>query len=639
MFPESEHDDSAPLSFHVSPALVLQYLWKRRLWMMLGLCLGILAGLGAAMSVKPVYEARTVMIRHQKNPNAPDRLYQEPSLRTLLETVRLRDNLVVLKKRLALEAPLDSLYKQFDIRPGHRSDIVQILARAETPKQAARLSLSLSEIFQERSAGLTRSVAQRDYAFRKSQQKQFEDRLIQAQDNLAAFQKKHNLPFFEARMAQHLQHIQSLEEALIAARLSTTRSEQALQNMAQTLEGRTETVKVSEVQQHPEILKKRQLAQKEAALLKRYTSEHPAVQAVQEEMIALEVQGTEPVVTQETFAMDPVVEALKIAQAGEETALPGHRRAVSALQAELKEKKAQLTTWAAWEKEMKNLQREIERASENLRENAYQLNLAEGATAARVSSFDILESADPPEQPLPTRRKLLVLGGALAGLFLSTGLNVAQTVIKPHVWHQDQLPLLGISLLGQLKKWGKWEALEASSTCEMESSELMLAQRTWQWMEAIRKSPLKRERPLVILVTSLEKTTGTARFMERCTRWFSTQQMTLSTVRCTEESSLFSAHLHGESEALIPAQHTTYTPRPQLPVYQRLETAITQSPGDVVLWELPPVADRPDWWESLLPHADGVVWLVEKGKTTHGDLKKQVQHASNIEHQGVWYDT
>jgi putative inorganic carbon (HCO3(-)) transporter len=75
-----------------------------------------------------------------------------------------------------------------------------------------------------------------------------------------------------------------------------------------------------------------------------------------------------------------------------------------------------LRQYALLEKDFNNLQREIDIIAENLRENEFKLAEAENAMQGNISSFDILERASVPTDPLPTRRKLLLLASLIAQL-------------------------------------------------------------------------------------------------------------------------------------------------------------------------------------------------------------------------------
>jgi len=420
-------------------------------WILLSTALLGALGFWLTQQIQPQYEARTVLIRHNKNTSVNPDIYYEPSLRTMLETVKVRENLTWLKQDLKLEATEEALFKQIDLRPGNRNDVIQLLATASDPQMAARMANRMAEIFQVSSAGVSRSVAERVFRFRQQQHDALQKKMQVAQNQLAAFQAQHKVAFFTEQTRLVMEQIKQLELDASRAQLQVQQDSLQLQSIAQELASRPEDIRVTSTVRHRTRVRIEDLRTELRGLQERYTEQNPKVLAIQQQIQVLEdsLKADTPLIPEEeSFAMDPVVKELKIRQAELSSGLSGSQQGMGALQEQIKKQQEKLKQYALLEQDFNHLQREIEIITDNLRENAFRLAEAENAMQGNISSFDILERASVPVEPLPTRRKLLLLAALAAGLGLGLAGVWLRTLLEPRLLSPQQLTALQWPCLG-----------------------------------------------------------------------------------------------------------------------------------------------------------------------------------------------
>jgi uncharacterized protein involved in exopolysaccharide biosynthesis len=309
----------------------------------------------------------------------------------------------------------------------------------------------MAEIFQASSAGVSRSVSERVVRFRRQQSAALKQQLQMAQNKQAAFQARHKVAFFTEQTRLVMEQIKQLELDASRAQLQVQQDTLQLQSIARELAARPEDIRVTSTVRHRTRVKIEELRTELRGLQERYTDNNPKVVAIQQQIRTLETslhQAGNPTPEEESFAMDPVVKELKIRQAELNSGLSGSRSNIQSLQAQIQQQQKKLNQYALLEKDFNNLQREIERISENLRENDFRLAEAENAMQGNISSFDILERASAPTEPLPTRRKLLVLMAIAAGFSLGLASLWLRTLFAPRLLSLKQLTALQFPCLG-----------------------------------------------------------------------------------------------------------------------------------------------------------------------------------------------
>ncbi|MGV3526678.1 MAG: GumC family protein [Candidatus Sericytochromatia bacterium] len=579
--------------------------------------LGTAAGYAASRRIQSRYQAQAVLLRHNKNTSVNPDIYFEPSLRTLLETVKLRGNLEALKARLGITLTDEQLFKSIEVKPGNRSEIIQIVATAERPELAAEMANGISLIFQRSSAGVSRSVAERVWRFRTDQRAALVAELNAAQNRLAAFQKRHQVSFFSDTTRLLLEQIKQFELDQSNARLQLQRDRLGMAEMARELGQRPENIRVTSTVRHRTRVRYDELQNELKALLERYTEDNPKVISLRDQLSALEKQmavAGPAVAEEESFGMDPVVRELKIRHAELAAGISGSERQVDSLGKAIQQQRQQLTKLAALEKDYDNLRREVDRVSENLRENDFRLAEATNAMRSNISSFDVVEPATPPATPLPTGRKLLLGGGLGLGLLLGLALPLGRELADLRIKSPRQFPALGLDYLGWLPR-------------RTPRSQPLYYQ---QWLLLINRLLLRLDAlpaagPKLLLVAAVKPGEGRHFVSEQLldTLRFRGGQVVHIRPAATGDASEHDLSPWLQSrDALLPfplrsdsqTQLYTTTLSEQGPQYPLLvnklpELLARHSQASYLIWELPPLQDHRAWLLMLAPLASALVLI------------------------------
>ena len=124
------------------------------LWFLPITILSLVAGLSSFFVItkykEKVYTSNAILVRYQKmvgNESKIPYLYQETDINMLLETVKLRRNMLEVIDRLDLDVAPEALFQMITVQPGNRSDTVHISVVYSDPQICADIANTLGEVF------------------------------------------------------------------------------------------------------------------------------------------------------------------------------------------------------------------------------------------------------------------------------------------------------------------------------------------------------------------------------------------------------------------------------------------------------------------------------------------------------------
>ncbi|MCA9776998.1 MAG: hypothetical protein KC800_09790, partial [Candidatus Eremiobacteraeota bacterium] len=143
MLEEPKESDDLDLPFDLRTLLLrVRQRWKT---LLLGSVLATLSGVLLAVTFgERVYEAEAVL--HYR----PSEVEQNPpNLLTLLNMVKLQENLEEVRDKLELQTSLSSLSSAYKVDVRRDTELLVIQARSGSPEKASELALALREVFLE----------------------------------------------------------------------------------------------------------------------------------------------------------------------------------------------------------------------------------------------------------------------------------------------------------------------------------------------------------------------------------------------------------------------------------------------------------------------------------------------------------
>lgn len=385
------------------------------------------------------------------------------------------DLMLAATTRQQQEAIIDSLAQRIRLgRPGGPAmrNTFEVSFEDNDPKVAHRVVRTLLDTFMEDSLGLKRSdtaVAQR---FLQSQIKEYEQKLVEAENRLAEFKQQNvgTMPgsdgSYYARLQQEQNNLQLLRQA--HAQMQTRRDE-----LARQLAGEEPTYGLMGSAEGSPIDGQiaRFKAQRDQLLLQ-YTEKHPQVQSLNETIARLEEEKRAGAKVSSTVAapgagitneeavvrsldMNPVYQNLRLQLSQADADLAAIRGQMQAQQALISELQARVRAVPEVEAELARLNRDYEVNKRNYDTLVQRLESAKISEEAEQSAdnvkFRVIEPPIEPFKPSGPQRAILNTMVLLAALGAGVALAVLLGQLRPTFSTRDMLQkVTGVRVIGAI---------------------------------------------------------------------------------------------------------------------------------------------------------------------------------------------
>jgi len=417
--------------------------WKRR-WLAAGIAgvIVILSGVLAFKLLGHKWEAAAVLIlrTHQdkfalgtSTPFKP----QEYNLKTMLDTVKLSTSLDAVMRATGVSVLRRTLAAAIDVSPGKDSNMFQVRVIWADPKTAASIANQVASVLIERSRTMRRKDAEDAYEYYSAQLDEARGTRRSINKEMQRFLADTKANDFDTEIKVLIEELSQQESQYNMKSAEIEAMHSAKKRLEHLIGEEPEMVVVSTIYRSP--LKQR-LTEYEWQLkeaLSRYTAENPKVIKLQQRINVLRKMiedSNDEGAPENTYApsaqrtemqtrLQQMTDELKIKEAQAE-----------ALSQTIKDKRDKLTRLSSSKKEYEVIRSRLE-GIETL-----ETNLMSRVEEARVimlrneGSFDLVESAQLPQEPLPSGRRLVVAGGIVlgsgAGLFIALLLELLDPLVR-----------------------------------------------------------------------------------------------------------------------------------------------------------------------------------------------------------------
>jgi polysaccharide chain length determinant protein (PEP-CTERM system associated) len=399
-------------------------------------------------------------------------MLSRPNLEKVAQTT---DLMLDAKSRQEQEAVIDSLAKRITLgRPDGPAmrNTFQVSFDDNNPQVAHRVVRTLLDTFMEDSLGLKRSdtaVAQR---FLESQIKEYEQKLVEAEDRLAQFKQQNvgSMPGtgggYYGRLEQEMGQLQLLRQAY--TQMQTRRDE-----LARQLAGEEPTYGLmGSAEGNPIDGQIARFKGQRDQLLLQYTEKHPQVQSLNETIARLEEEKRGGAKVSSTLAapgaglsneeamvrsldMNPVYQNLRLSLSQADADLAAIRGQMQAQQAQINELQGRVSAIPEVEAELARLNRDYEVNKRNYDTLVQRLESARISESADQSAdnvkFRVIEPPLVPFKPSGPERAILNTMVLLGALGAGIGLAVLLAQVRPTFTSRDLLQkITGIPVLGAI---------------------------------------------------------------------------------------------------------------------------------------------------------------------------------------------
>ncbi len=436
-------------------------IWKRR-WLVAAIALiTVFLSVLIALTLERKWEAATVLLlrTHQdkfalgsSTPFKP----QEFNLKTLLDTVKLPSTLDSVMEATGISVMRRTLAAAINVTPGKDSNIFQVKAVWNDPDTAAAIANEVASFLITHSSTLRRKDAEEAYEYYLEQLDDVRVKRRSISEEMQQFQSDRKVSDFVTEIKVLIEELAQLETQHNTKVAEIEAMQTAQKRLQELIEEQPEMVVISTIYRNP--LKQR-LSDYEWQLqeaLSRYTEKNPKVIKLQEQISVLEKMiddSNNEGAPQNTFApnnqrsemqtrLQKMTDELKVmeAQAG-------------ALQQTIQNMRDNLARLSSSKKEYEQIHSRLEGAE------TLESNLISRVDEARVimlrneANFKLVEAAHPPQEPMPSGRKLLLVAGVVlgssAGLLLALLLEFFDPLIRTR---RDVMDLTGVELVWEFQQ-------------------------------------------------------------------------------------------------------------------------------------------------------------------------------------------
>lgn len=372
---------------------------------------------------------------------------QDYNLATLLDTLKLPSSMERVRDSLDLQTSITTLAQAIDISLGRDSKIINLKVTWDDPDMAAQVANIVAATFIDRTRGLMRNDAQAAYNYYFAQLEETRSKASQLSGRVLEYKQSNGISDLDAETKVILEEMSRLQGEYNTKLAETDALKEAKKRLIEAIADEPEQVITYTIYRSP--LKNR-LAEYDWELrdaLSKYTNENPKVIKLKERIAALKQmieQNRDEAVPENTYTPNTKLEEmeLRLHQITDDIKL--HESMADAFKQTKMDMEQKLGVIATQDKEFMLLRAQLDGMLKLESQLAQRVEETRLAMQRNEASFDIVERAVPPSDPLPSGRKLLAIVGLFlgisSGLFLALLLEVGDPYLRSR---RDVLKIIG----------------------------------------------------------------------------------------------------------------------------------------------------------------------------------------------------
>ena len=458
---EGSKEDGGGPGLPFDPQLLLIGLKRRRL-LVAGIALGVFAlSLLLALAVRSrQWQVWVTILRKREqsefvvSSNTPIVRLQVYPMPTVLRLVKVQENLKAVIDRLHLRLGSDELSRQITVTNPKDTDLVEILVTWKDPKEAVEIANTLARTFLATIDRLKKLEAIQTYDYLIAQQDEVRGRLRAVDDALVKFKAEHGVVKLSDQAGKLIEELSGFNVLAERERLDAEMAGSAERMTREQLKKQESTVVASIFVKKPLHAKLVELQTQLANALAVYTEESAKVKELRDEIGQVEGlarQGLEEQLQEQTVSRNPILSTLEQAlvdRAVESSTRDARAKGYEAVRDRYRQRLGELPQLESQVAEMQQRLETLHQLDAVLSSRVEEVRIIRDSTAA---SFSIMQEAQLPEQPLPSKSKLVAVAGLVVGLFLGVGVALGREVSDTSLKALREVePALGAKPLGEI---------------------------------------------------------------------------------------------------------------------------------------------------------------------------------------------
>ena len=437
------------------------------LWMIPITIISLITGVSSYLLISrykaKVYMARTLLLRYEKGvarTSDVPYLYPEINLNTLLETVKLPQNLSEVIDKLGLDNTEKDLFDMIQVHPGNRSNTIHIFVYHNDPLMAATIANTISEVYIDAYSRIFNSAAQKMYEYYLSQRVLVRREVSEAESEMLRYREEMGLYMADEELKLKLKQLSDTELKLEDVRLKKRELISKVEDIKTRIEGMPDTVKISETmtsQREKELL----FLEREMELMKqRYTDSHPEmielrlkIQQVRSELASDSLTDVRNLPDSETFAQNAIKQSMIIELNRMENELHAFDDQIAAYDEIMLNIREELRSLSSVQETYFNLRQKVESSRQLLDMVDNRISEARIARDANTHDLAILERAVPPVFPESTGRRLMGIVSTFGMAFICLLFVMSYAIFSPGVKVPSDLDSMpAVDIIGVLPR-------------------------------------------------------------------------------------------------------------------------------------------------------------------------------------------
>jgi len=396
------NEESKPLPFDIK--ILLTTLKLKLKWIVLFSIIGLVFSIWFSLKfLKNQWTATTIVVKHSKNlriNTSVPYLYQDFDPKTILATIKLRKNLLEIKKRLNLDISERAIANSIAVKRGRKSAIVRISATNENIKKSMSMADTSSEVFIDHYIELQNSKAHKTIIALKKQKLQALSNISEFEKAISDFKKKRHI--LDVTSEKDLKYSQLREIELAKIELKLQIDETKL-NIAENKKKILMLPNAKEIELEN--------------LLKRYTQDNPKVKKLQHEL-SQNKKDSNTLIGQisgnNSYRDTLIIETLNL-----QSTLKNSNKKIIGYEQKMYTLKKELKTLITFEKEFLKLQSKLSFANAALERIEQGIMQAKNYIESNISDFEVIQYAATPLWPAKSMKKTAVVGITILFFLLS----------------------------------------------------------------------------------------------------------------------------------------------------------------------------------------------------------------------------
>ncbi len=412
----------------ISPDVLRVTLFKRLIWIIAaGLAGLVLSTICTKIFIKDKWTSTCVLYRLPQSPELKKEipsLYDPPDINTVIESIRIRTNIMKVIKNTKLNISVDAFLAKTKVVKQKNNTLFTIVAEDKDRYTSAAIANELAEAFLESYAEMMQSSAKKLNDQYRSSAENIKKEIEKMEDKSRKVLLDNEISSIDAETNINFQKLNDMQIKLLENKAAAETAKIRLQDLRFAISQMSSEVQISYVITPPEAGVMQDLQKELNALMQKFTEENPKVKKIKSEIDALKKRaedGERPKPDHVTFGSNQAKKDLEMESMRTESSLKSALKNIETYQLETKETRKNLDRISSISEKYNEIRRTLEQKKQALTKIEQMIAISELSVKPNSLDIKIMEPATPPPYPDSTKRKMIVIA---IGMLMFLGATV-----------------------------------------------------------------------------------------------------------------------------------------------------------------------------------------------------------------------